>query len=203
LRLKIYNKGTILAPLKCGTRFLDETFGGCEEEISLEELMLNQSFLKNIELIVIREPYKHIESALHTEILGKWRNSNEHSIKDAEEILQNFMYKENDGIEGGTHWSFYLYKNLYLYWRRNKNKIQVIGLEQLSSYLKSKDIQIPEYFSNNYDFNHYEYWCSKEDLMVLIKSNYPHIWDDYMLQLKELEIYYNALINNKEISKLV
>lgn len=203
MRLKTYNNGKILAPLKCGTRFLDETFGGHKEDIGLEDLMLNQSILKNIELIVIREPLKHIESVLHTEILGKWRLSSEPSLKDVEKIMESFMYKQNDGIEGGTHYSSHLYLHLYYYWKRNKNKIKVIHLNELSSYLKSKGFDLPEYAPNKYDFNNYEHWYSKEDLMLSIKSNYPVIWDNYMLQVKESQLYYDSLISNTEIPKLV
>jgi hypothetical protein len=197
MRLKKYNNGKILAPLKCGTRFMIETFGESNEDIGLGDLTRNL-FLNGVEVIIIRPPYEHFESAVHTEILGAYNNNK--GMEEVEEILQRFRYNHHT-IESATHWSGHLYEHLYYYWRRNRKYLKVVELKNLSEYLVSEGIKIPEYNPDKYNFNHYGYWCSKEDLMYWVKTTFPYLWKDYMIQIENSNKYYDYLIN-KDLSTL-
>ena len=64
--------------------------------------------------------------------------------------------------------------------------LMTIGIEKL-----------PEYNSKEYDFSKYDYWCSKEELMLFIKTSFPDQWKNLMKQVTEAEIFYNALINKE------
>lgn len=193
MRLKKYNDGKILAPLKCGTRFLDETFGGDDGDIGISDLFKFLFLPKQMEAIIIRPPYEHLISALHTEILGLYNREVEPSFNDIETIVKSFMIK-NHNLESATHWSGHLYKHLYLIWKRNKNKIKIVQLKDLSDYLKSINTPISKYDPENYNFNHYGYWCSKDDIAVFVELNFPKEWEDFMKQIEYSNKYYNYLI---------
>jgi len=183
--LKRYGGGKILAPLKCGTRYLDEVFGVNYADIDLSELMSD----RNIQTIVLREPYEHLESALHTELLGVWNGEG-----DVESVLKRF-------VSGSTHWSPHLYETLYTYCAKSGWDIKVIHLTGLSTYLKSTGVNEMEYNPKKYDFNHYTKWVSKKDMVLYIKENYPDMWYTYMLQVEKSNMYYDSLVNGKYKNK--
>ncbi len=202
MRFKVYNEGKILAPLKCGTRYLDETFGGDCGEMSTMDLIRNL-FLKNTEAIIIREPYKHLESAVHTEVMGYCNKDREITPQEIEKILWDY-HSNNSNLENATHWSAECYQYIYYFWRRNRKNIEIVHLNDLSKYLISKKIKkLPNYDPDNYNFNHYKNWCTKEDLMLYIKINHLPIWNNYMKQIEDSMVFYNYLMDKNHEIKLL
>jgi len=204
MRLKVYNGG-IIAPLKCGTRYLDETFGEHIEELTIWDLS-NNLFLKNVKAIIVREPEKHLWSAIYTEVLG-YCNRDENVNRqcdpsEIETILMNY-HSNNSKLSEASHWSTHAYQHLYLFWRRNRKNVDVIHLNNLSSYLKSVGVEPIEFDMNNYNFNHYKNWCSKEDLMLWIKMNHLPIWNNYNKQIEDSIVWYEHLINKNYMYKLL
>jgi hypothetical protein len=200
MHIKLYNSGTLLAPLKCGTRYLDKIFKDDVKGFDIIEFKRNL-FLPNVTNIVIRPPFEHLSSALHTAILTFY-NDTERDISipiDLNPIINEFcMYKQTD--LGNTHWRYDIYETLYWVWRRNKNNINIIELKDLSLYLKKLKIKdLTKYDLKDYDFHTYHSWCTKDELMLFIKTNYPDQWSNLIEQVKTAEIFYNALINKELI----
>jgi len=192
---KLFNENTILAPLKCGTRYLERVFGAPTSEIARSELK-ERIFIPTLKTIIIRPPMEHLVSALHTEILGFLRENKGGDIK---EMLMTFISNGTE-IWQNSHWDKDIYSDVYWYWRRNRKYVNVIELKNLSSHLKELKIKkLPKYDSNDYDFNHYKYWCSKDDLMLFIKTNYKKEWNDLMEQVGVSTIFYDYLINKEVI----
>jgi hypothetical protein len=192
---KLFNGDTIIAPLKCGTRYLERVFGVPTSEIASYNLKSNL-FIPNLKTIIIRPPIEHLISALHTEILGFLRKNEGGDIK---EILNTFVSFDPKNWQN-AHWDKNVYPDLYWYWRRNRNYVNVIELKNLSSHLKELKIKkLPKYDSNDYDFNNYKYWCSKDDLMLFIKANYKKEWDNLIEQVGVSTIFYDYLINKEVI----
>jgi len=192
---KLFNGDTILAPLKCGTRYLEMVFGEPTSEMASYTIKSNL-FIPTLKTIIIRPPIEHLISALHTEILGFLR---ENKAADIKEILMIFISNGTE-IWQNSHWEKDVYRDLYWYWRRNRKYVNVIELKNLSSHLKELKIKkLPKYDSNDYVFNNYKYWCSKDDLMLFIKTNYKIQWDNLMEQVGVSTIFYDYLINKEVI----
>ena len=198
---KLFNDNTILAPLKCGTRYLEKVFGAPTSEIACYNLK-STLFMPTLKTIIIRPPIEHLISALHTEIIGLLRENKEGDIK---KMLNTFVSFDPKNWQN-AHWDKNVYPDLYWFWRRNRNYINVIELNNLSSYLKGLKIKkLPKYDSKEYDFSKeyyvhdYDYWCSKDDLMLFIKTNYRKEWDNLMEQVGLSTIFYDYLINKEVI----
>jgi hypothetical protein len=207
MRLKKYNQDKILAPLKCGTRFLDETFGGDSGNIGIIELLeTKQYIIPNLQAIIIRPPYEHLVSALRTEILNVYNSEDTKPTFDAVKmVVKSFMVENSNWKKFNTaHWSQHLYQGLYLLWRRNKDKIKIIQLKDLSVYLKSINVEIQKYDAEKYNFNYYRNWFSKEDIIIYLKNYFCEEWEDYMKQVEDCDRYYKILIGEvKDESKLI
>lgn len=192
---KLFNGNTILAPLKCATRYLEEVFGIPSSIISSNQLKINL-FTPNLKTIIIRPPIEHLTSALHTELLGFIENNKEGDIK---EVVMEFV-SNGSNISQNAHWDKNVYSDLYWYWRQNRSRVNIIELNNLSLYLNELKIKkIPEYDSKNYNFNTYKYWCSKDDLMLFIKTNYQNEWNNLMEQVGVSTIFYDYLINKEVV----
>ena len=195
MNFKLFNNDSIMAPLKCGTRYLEKVFGEPSSQISSHAIG-GKLFIKNLQTIVVRQPFEHLSSALHTEILGSIQTNEETDIKD---ILDEFVSFDPLNRQN-THWEKNTYKNLYWYWRRNRACTNVVDLKDLSSHLEELKIEkIEKYDSKEYNFNHYKFWCSKEDLMLFIKTNYQKEWKNLMEQIHDSNAFYNYLINKEVI----
>ena len=199
MHLKIYNN-TLLTPLKCGTRYLDMVFNHTGIGFDISEFK-KTLFLPNITDIVIRPPLEHLTSALHTAILTAYNDTERDKdiSVDLTSVIDEFCtYEKTDNQN--THWRHDIYETLYWLWRRNKNKISIIELKDLSLYLEKLNIKkLPKYDSKDYDFHFYPNWCTKDEIMLFIKTNYPDQWKNLMEQVINTEIFYNALINKELI----
>jgi hypothetical protein len=199
MKICFFNNDTILAPLKCGTRYLMECFG--EESSTTDTTILKYSiYHKNVNTIVVRSPFEHLESAIHTELLPIFSKGIDNDKMETEilNILERFKSTPHLSY-GTTHWSYHIYEQMYWYWRRNRKYIKVIKLSELSDYLKGIKTELPKYDPDNYTFNNYSYWCSKEDLMRFVKENYKSIWNDLVEQIKISNKWYELLITETPI----
>lgn len=142
----------IIAPLKCGTRWLEEK----TNPIKIEELSTTykiQNITKNT-YWVYRVGREHLVTALRTEI----RNDMEFFEDNTDLIVDGFI----KGI--GTHWSPTLFKYMYSYW--NRIEFNVVELKHLSNLFVGV-----EYDSKNYDMNYYlKTKHTKEDIIELVGS---------------------------------
>ena len=199
MHLKIYNN-TLLAPLKCGTRYLDMVFNHTGDGFDIVEFK-TKLFLPNITDIVVRPPIEHLTSALHTAILTEYNDTerNKDIPVDLKRVIDGFCrYEKTDDLNG--HWRHDLYETLYWIWRRNKNTINIIELKDLSLYLQKLNIKkLPKYDSKDYDFHFHKYWCTKDEIMLFIKTNYPTQWGNLMTQVQEANKFYDSLINKELI----
>ena len=169
---KVYNNETILAPAKCGTRYLDETFGSDSVGIDTKKLDIPLwKRLPNLKTIIVREPIEHLESAVHTEISTRYYNDEERDTTqplDVDTIIDKFCYdwkgelyqKENMNPNRRyfletTLWGYNLHEIIYKIWTRNPHKIEVVHLRQMSSYLPTIGVKIPVYDNKRYDFISY------------------------------------------------
>jgi hypothetical protein len=136
-RFKYENGLDIIAPLKNGTRWLEEY----TNPIKLEELSTIYK-IKNITkdtYWVYRDGKKHLESALRTEIMG----SIEFNNGDVNQIISSFL----NGT--GTHWSPIIFNYMYNHW--NRIEFKVIELNDLSNLFTGIPYDPSEYNFNNYD----------------------------------------------------
>ena len=200
MHIRLYNNGTLLAPLKCGTRYLDKIFKDDVTGFDLVEFK-TKLFLPNITDIVVRPPMEHLTSALHTSILTAY-NDTERDKRieiDLKSIIDEFCLYTKKDLQN-THWRCDIYETLYWVWRRNRNNINIIELKDLSSYLEKLKIKkLPKYNLKDYDFHTYQFWCSKDEIMLFIKTNYTEQWDNLMQQVEDANIFYNYLINKELI----
>ena len=143
----------IIAPLKCGTRWLEEK----TNPIKIEELWLPTDKIQNITkdtYWVYRVGREHLVTALRTEI----RNAIEFQKDNTDSIVDGFI-KETAG-----HWSPVLFRYMYSYW--NRIEFNVVELKDLSNLF----VEV-EYDSNNYDMNYYlKTKHTKEDIIELVGS---------------------------------
>ena len=144
----------IIAPLKCGTRWLEEKTNAIKmEEFNTVNLMQNpMTGVTNKTYWVYRDSKDHLISALRTEI----RDAIEFRKENTNSIIDGFI----NGI--GIHWSPELYKCMYSYW--NSIELNPIHLKDLSNLF----IGI-EYDSKNYDMSNYlKAKHTKEDIIELV-----------------------------------
>jgi hypothetical protein len=127
----------IIAPLKCGTRWLEEK----TNPIKIEELWLPTNKIQRITkdtYWVYRVGREHLVSALKTEIRGAIEFNN----GDVNQIISSFL----NGTAG--HWSPIIFEFMYSYW--NRIEFNLIELNYLSNLFPG----IP-YDPNNYNMNYY------------------------------------------------
>jgi hypothetical protein len=93
--IKLFD-GRILAPSKCGTRHLRKIYTDVRFDINVHNI-------NNISHIIIRNPYEHFESAIHTEYLN---------YTNSPQYLDHIIYGaiSNNGI---GHWHPNTYQFLY------------------------------------------------------------------------------------------
>jgi hypothetical protein len=198
MTIKTYNNETILAPLKCGTRFLDDVFKSKDTGYNITELK-RTIFIPKIRAIIVRPPMEHVISALHTEIINA-HNNTERNLDEPVDILaiiDSFIFKGPHQEEQNTHWHRDLYETLYWSWRRNRKNIKIVDLKDLSSYLKSIGIKPPKHKKEDYNFSNFENYCDVDEMMVFIKNAYPNEWKNILIQIEHANVFYNYLINKE------
>jgi hypothetical protein len=200
MTIKTYNNETILAPLKCGTRFMDEIFKAKDTGYNINELK-RTLFLPKIQAIIIRPPMEHIVSALHTEIINAHNNTeiNPDEPVDILAILDSFLWKGPHQTIQNTHWHRDLYETLYWSWRRNRNNIKIVDLKDLSTYLKSIGIKPPKHKKEAYNFSNFKNYCDVDEMMMFISNAYPDEWKNILSQIEHANVFYNYLMDGEVI----
>jgi len=188
--IKIYNK-TILAPVKCGSRYLDKIW--IKQRIELN----HSQYLRfpKVKYIVLREPMSHLVTALHTETLGYMNEFGK---------MGDFYHQLNEFTTsvGSVHWCFPFYEYLYYYRNRYGEDIQVVKLENLTELLQDFGHNI-EYVSEEYNFKKYKKWWPKEELFQILNEMYPKEINFLIDKVKIQTEYYKKLINNEINSNLL
>lgn len=198
MNLQLYDDGGILAPLKCGTRFLDRVFDLTTPQ--RYELAVHQSDIAKIphwpkiHTLIVRPPKEHLYSALHTDILTEING--EGMDLDIDSIVHSYTKR----IDWCTaHWHRKIYETLYWMWRRHKGRIRVVELKDLSKHLTDLGFDIPPYERDDYHFSHLKYHWDMGELIESIKENYKEEWRDIEGQIKEANRFYEYLIKGEII----
>lgn len=143
----------IIAPLKCGTRWLEEwtnpidiqTYGKIEELIPTPKTYW-----------VYRSPDEHLISALHTEIRANVNINGLSQQSSIESVVESFLRGE------GAHWSPTLFADMYPIHKRIKFKL--IPLSNLSTLFSLELKYSPDWY---YDVSKWD----KDDIMDMIGKN--------------------------------
>jgi hypothetical protein len=180
--IRIYNN-TIIAPAKCGTRYLNKIWKYTEFK--------HMQYLKfpKVKYIVLREPISHLITAIHTEtieFINKYGKSNDYYHQ-----LSNFIRPS-----AVNHWCVPFYEYLYYYRNKYGNDVQIVKLENLTELLKNLGYNI-EYIPEEYHFKKYKNWMPKEELFQMLKDMYPTEINWLIDKVEIQNIYYNKLINNE------
>jgi len=192
MNYKLYDD-IICAPVKHGTRFLDKIFPtciDCHASTIYNEYLDEQT--KKPTWFIYRDPMEHLVSALHTEIINKKRSNL--SIK---EVVDNFVSKK-----GTVHWGKNILKNLYFVWNKGcKNGLNIVELKELSNLLIELGYRVPEFDYQEYQFNHLKSWISKEDVVLLMRTDFSKEWE-YLMSIVESENDFYYKLNNKIITEI-
>ena len=196
MQFKIFNN-QILVPLKCGTTYMEMLYPDNIVNVDYSDL----PNLTDISTIVVREPLGHLQSALHTELLGwLWENPNEKlSTENMIPLINNFITDELNQV-GTTHWDINYYEHLYKFWKQNKDTIKVIHISDLTDFIKQEyGIDIPhDKFSYGIPrlVNKFKYaYTTKQKLSKWIEETLPDLWNELIKELPKAEKFYNHLIN--------
>lgn len=169
----------ILAPSKCGTRYLRKVYSDIRFD-------LNKCNVNTITHIVVRNPYEHFESAIHTEYLNYKNTYN--STEHINHIICGAISKNGIG-----HWHPNTYQFLYSIFIKNP-KIQIIDLINLSTFLNSEGHSIV-YDKSEYDWSDLDVWESKDDILQKLKINFKSEFEIIDKKLKLEFDYYTKLLN--------
>ena len=187
MNLKIYDN-KIAAPVKHGTRFLDKIFDIWTDTHAktIYNDYMHESFVNKEIWFIYRDPMEHLVSALQTEIINN--GVSDLTISD---VISNFIR-----IEGTSHWDRDILKELYYVWNRVYDKgFNVVELKELSNLLIELGYNVPEFDYQEFQFQHLHNWISKEDVVLLVKTNFPKEWE-YLMSIVESENqFYYKLIN--------
>ena len=206
MQFKVFNN-EILTPHKCGTTYLEKVF---PNDIQTADYRIKDSSfddkeynMKIISTIIIREPFEHLQSALHTEIFS-WYLSNPSeslSIDIVTPLIKNFI-NTDDNQYGTTHWDVNYYEYLYKFWKGNRDLIKIIHISNLSPFLKERyNIDIPhDRFSygipaqgENFKYSS----ITKQELSKWIETNLPELWYEVIKELPKADKFYNLMINGE------
>ena len=138
-RFSYKNGLDIIAPCKCGTRWLERK----TNPINIIGY-LHTDFIQNINAQtywVYRNGNEHLLSALKTEIRGSIDGAINDTLQD---IISNFL----KGGFTSTHWSADMYKQMYIHWK--KVKFNLINLNNLSDLFENIDYNYSDYNLREY-----------------------------------------------------
>jgi len=159
-RFKYKNGLDIIAPLKCGTRWLENETNPISIEQEWSHHHLGIKGITKQTYWIYRNPEEHLISALKTEL----RSAIEFKDTSVEDTINSFI------INDCTHWSNEIFKYMFKNW--DKKEFKLIELKDLSTLFPG----VP-FDSNNYKMNYYHKTTyntfeilkiiSKEDLDIL------------------------------------
>ena len=189
----------ILVPLKCGSTYLERIYPNNIIDINYCDL----PNLKGISTIILREPIEHLQSALHTELLGwLWENPNEKLLTETMiPLINNFITHELNSY-GTTHWDVHYYEHLYKFWKHNRNTLKVVHISDLTDFIKKEyEIDIPH---NKFSYGiparagKFEYaFTTKQELAKWIEEKLPELWNELIKEIPKADKFYNLIINGE------
>lgn len=185
----------IMAPLKCGTRYL-RSLNLPFNIIHLKEGDWERAYDLDWEIIVVRNPLEHLKSALQTELLNLYNGHKLWSGMTTESVLDRFI-----SSNGCDHWSGSMYKMLYELWIYKNKSIKIVDLNDISYFISLMGYYVP-YDKHKYDFTNRDIWISKDDIFEKIEEEYPIHYSKLMDLMKLDSMYYSKFdiqIVNKKI----
>ena len=190
--IDVYN-GYIGVPAKCGSRYFAKTelITKWETPTLLRKKFEDLSKL-GLKVIIIRNPLSHLESALQTEVMECWNDTDK--IK---KILLSF----SDMRLGGTHFHPQFCQRIYNIWYRDG--LRIVDLSKLSEFMEEILETIP-YKPSDFDFHNDSFYKSKKEVWNKCMELYPELMNELIGYTKIDTKYYNALLNgDKNIVKLI
>lgn len=185
----------IIAPLKCGTRYL-RSLNLPFDIIHLKDGYWEKSYEIDWQFIVLRTPIEHLKSALQTELLNLYNGHKLWEGMTTKSVLDRFLTKD-----GCDHWSSSMYKKLYDLWIYKNKSIKIIDLKDLSYFISKIGNYIP-YDKQKFDFTNRSVWYSKDALFEMIKTNYSEEYNQLISLMESDAIYYHKFdieVINKKI----
>lgn len=184
MNVKVYGN-KIIAPCKCGTRYLDKLWDTYED--SSELTIYTEARWRYFNgYFIYRHPKEWLESALHTEILGRM------DTESIDDIINHFL-----SPKGTTHWADKTFKGMWEFLSLNR-KVKAIPLTQLTKLVRTLGFEPPKYAKEDYDFHYLDkVWIPKETVLKDIQRDYEIEWEWLMSCIEEEEIYYNKIVNNE------
>jgi hypothetical protein len=197
MQYKIFNN-EILAPLKCGTTYLEMVYPDDIVEINNHNLL----GLTGISTIIIREPFEHLESALHTEILMwyLYNPSESLSIDTVTPIIKRFINVDSNPL-ATPHWDVNYYEHLYKFWKLSKSSIKIVQTSDLTPFLKERyniDIKHDKfsYGITSYAGKFKYAYTNKQKLAKWIETSLPKLWENLTKKLPKADKFYKLMIND-------
>lgn len=184
--IKLFD-GRILAPSKCGSRYLRNAYSDMRYDINRDNVF-------SITHMIVRNPYEHFESAIHTEYMNY---KNTYDTTDGIHHIMNSVTSSN----GIGHWHPQLYRFLYSIFIKNKS-IKVIDLNELSTFLKSEGYDI-QYEKSDYDWSSFSHWESKESVLSNLRAKFTNQFKIIDDKLKMEYIYYDNLLKMKVLKEIL
>jgi hypothetical protein len=173
---KIYNNN-ILTQSKCGTRFLNNVFGKCNEIISLNSL-LEDEYKNRFNVVIVRDPYEHLLSAISTT----------YGTYGTIDTQLNVLSKGTD-----PHWNPNLFKYLYIYGL--KNKITILHLKDITNYIENV-LNLGEHI-NETPFQTVK--ITNKTFLDNLNKNHEYIWFHLNDLLKTEYLFYHKLIEENQV----
>jgi hypothetical protein len=190
MQFRLFDNRILTTP-KCGTRYLSKKWSSIyfnsNKFNNTDWNILDKNFL-NIQYLIIREPFEHFKTALHTEFY------NHKDLYNYGIDLKNYLDKL---VLGGNavHWSYNMYQTMYWLYIKSNKKIKIIHLSFLTDFMKEQGFIIP-YDPSNYTFSNYENWMSKDDFFNKLLEEFPTQMRVLLKQVDEQTIFYNKIVNN-------
>lgn len=185
----------ILAPLKCGTRYL-RTLELPFNTIDMNSKNWNEIYDIDWQMIVIRNPIEHLKSALQTELLNLYNGHRLWEGMTTKMVIERFL-----SDYGCDHWCGSMYKKFYELWIHKNKSIKIVDLKDLSYFISNMGYYKP-YDKQKFDFTNRNIWYSKDDIMKMIENDYTDYYNQLIDLMKLDSIYYNKF-NIESINKKV
>lgn len=176
-----YNNGTIFAPHKCGTKYLNKIFN-CPKHDNV--FNLNDLYLFDFKWLIVRDPYEHLLSAL-TSVYN-----NRQLLITLDELMIKFI----NGMD--IHWMPDFYKIILSY--SENHFLTLVRLSDLTFFIEHElKLIAPKFLANTYGTQILR--SSKDELINKIKTEYPSEWDTLMKLVDVERTYYNLLFDRSEV----
>jgi hypothetical protein len=183
----------IIAPLKCGTRYL-RSLGLSQYSIYANDTDWHRVYETNWKFIILRNPLDHLKSALQTELLNLYNGHSLWNGMTTESVLDRFISED-----GCDHWSGNMYKMIYDLWILQNKQSKIINLNDMSYFISNMGYYIP-FIEKRYNFSKFKIWMSKNDIFKMIEEKYNTHYIE-LINLNNSDIYYYNQLNFEKVTK--